>query len=368
MTSRSSLAPETFRQNRDLLFQFGSEGLMVTDPRIARQMVVDARIARVLLALDRWTTSAQLAARLGGLTPRETARVLDALEANGLVQRRTARARAVADTWTSWGPYAAAFHFLTRAERYAVTPKRVEAGLRRKARTAPRPAPVLRRDGAKMALPPASIRSGGLVEALTRRRTWRRFGRRPLPLQDLADLLGVTFGVQQWAHGAHGRVPLKTSPSGGACHPLEPFVLARRVSGLTPGYYHYEADRHRLTLIHRGASTAAIDRCLQAQPWLNRAALLVFICAVFARTAWRYHTPRAYRSILIEAGHLGQTFCLLATDRGLAPFCTLAIDDAYVDGRLGLDGREQGVLYVVGCGTAPRAGWKSGVPFPKEAR
>jgi SagB-type dehydrogenase family enzyme len=106
---------------------------------------------------------------------------------------------------------------------------------------------------------------------------------------------------------------------------------------------------------------------MQAQPWLNRAALLVFICAVFARTAWRYQTPRAYRSVLIEAGHLGQTFCLMATDRGLAPFCTLAIDDAYVDGRLGLDGREQGVLYVVGCGTVPRAGFTSGVPFPEDS-
>ena len=359
---------EAFRQNRDLLFQFAAEGLIATEPRLARRVVVDPRIVRVLVTLDGWTTPAQLASRLGGVTPREAARVLGVLETNGLVQRRTAGDRARTDTWTSWGPYAAAFHFLTRQERYAVTPKRVEARLRQKARTIRRPAPVLRRAGPQRSLPPASIEStGNLVEVLGRRRTWRHFGRRPVPLQDLADLLRVTFGVQHWAHGAHGRVPLKTSPSGGACHPLEPFVLARRVSGLKAGYYHYEADRHRLTLVRRGATPAAIDRCLQAQPWLNRAALLVFICAVFARTAWRYHTPRAYRSVLIEAGHLGQTFCLMATERGLAPFCTLAIDDAYVDDRLSLDGHEQGVLYVVGCGTAPRAGWKSGVPFPKDS-
>ena len=182
--------------------------------------------------------------------------------------------------------------------------------------------------------------------------------------QHVADLLGMTFGVQHWGktHG-QGRVVLKTSPSGGACHPIEAFVLIRQIAGLPTGFYHYESDRHRLTKVADAAGAPTMKRCLQAQPWLARAAMLVFMCPIFERTAWRYTSPRAYRSILIEAGHLGQTFCLIASERGLAPFCTLATDDIEIDRRLGLDGSSQGVIYVVGCGTPPRSGYVSGVPL-----
>src|SRR4051794_5513636 len=114
MTSRPSRDAPEFRQNRDLIFHFSAEGLIATDPRLARPVVVDPRVVQVLMSLDRWTTPAQLAARLGGVTPRQAARALGVLETNGLVQRRTKgdRARTGADTWTSWGPHAAAFHFL----------------------------------------------------------------------------------------------------------------------------------------------------------------------------------------------------------------------------------------------------------------
>ena len=177
----------------------------------------------------------------------------------------------------------------------------------------------------------------------------------------------LTFGVQRWADtDGQGKVVLKTSPSGGACHPIEAYVLAHRVRGIEAGFYHYESDTHRLTTIRRGARAATLRACVQSQPWLGDAAFLVFMCPIYARTAWRYPSGRAYRSILIEAGHLGQTFCVLAAERGLAPFCTLAIDDPHVDRQLGLDGVDQGVIYLVGAGAAPRGGFRSGVPLEQK--
>lgn len=341
--------------------------MVATSPLRGTSLEIGPEVVRVLGLLDSWSDAAALARRCGGLSATKARRLLRVLETAGLVERETSRAPAGSMTWDAWGSAAAFFHFTARAERYATAPKRVEASLRRKARSTPPPAPVLRRSGIWRQLPPAGAPTP-LVRTLLERRTWRTFGSAALALDDLACLLQRSFGVQRWADtDGQGTVALKTSPSGGACHPIEAFILARRVEGLAAGWYHYESDCHRLTRIRGGATARTLRESLQAQPWLGRASVLVFMCAVYARTAWRYGTPRAYRSVLIEAGHLAQTFCLLATERGLAPFCTLAVDDPHVDRQLGLDGVEQGVIYVVGCGTRPRRGFVAGVPLPKDS-
>ncbi len=71
---------------------------------------------------------------------------------------------------------------------------------------------------------------------------------------------------------------------------------------------------------------------------------------VFARTMWKYPHPRAYRVVLLDAGHLGQTFCLTATRMGLAPFSTAALKDSLIEKDLGIDGISESVLYVTGFG------------------
>jgi nitroreductase len=72
--------------------------------------------------------------------------------------------------------------------------------------------------------------------------------------------------------------------------------------------------------------------------------------AVFARTMWKYGRARAYRVVLLDAGHLCQTFCLTATRLGLAPFSTAALRDSLIEKDLGLDGITESVLYVAGVG------------------
>ena len=78
------------------------------------------------------------------------------------------------------------------------------------------------------------------------------------------------------------------------------------------------------------------------------------LTAVFARTAWVYRSARAYRAVLLEAGHFCQTFCLAATEIRLAPFCTGAFSEAAIESALGVDGVEESVVYVAGVGTRPR--------------
>jgi SagB-type dehydrogenase family enzyme len=146
---------------------------------------------------------------------------------------------------------------------------------------------------------------------------------------------------------------LKTSPSGGARHPIEVYVLAVRVKGLPRGLYHYAADTHRLALLRRGATRRQILQYLPTQSWFGGAAALMLMTAVFPRTQWKYTFPRAYRVVLAEAGHLCQTFCLTATWLGLAPFCTMALADSRIERDLGIDGVTESVLYAAGVGTRP---------------
>jgi SagB-type dehydrogenase family enzyme len=125
--------------------------------------------------------------------------------------------------------------------------------------------------------------------------------------------------------------------------------MALRVKGLDPGLYHYDARGHALERIST-AATARKARAYCADPYAARAAALFIMTAIFARTMWKYRHARAYRVVLLDAGHLGQTFCLTATRMGLAPFSTAALKDTLIERDLGIDGISESVIYVTGCG------------------
>ena len=204
---------------------------------------------------------------------------------------------------------------------------------------------------------------GEFPNVLRSRRTWRRFGAAPVAVEDVSTALGLTAGVQHWVPTELGRVPLKTSPSGGARHPIEVYICARRVSGLEPGLYHYASDIHALECLRQGDLTGRVPRWMPHSQSLARAAFIVIFTAVLERETWRYPYARAYRAVVAEAGHVCQTFCLTATWLGLAPFCLMGLDDASVEQDLGLDGVRETVLYAAGAGTRPQG--TSWAPRPR---
>jgi SagB-type dehydrogenase family enzyme len=176
-------------------------------------------------------------------------------------------------------------------------------------------------------------------------------------------LLGVTFGVQVWAATEEGPLALKTSPSGGARHSLEAFVWIRRVDGIDAGLYHYRPDVHALTTLAGRTPPEHVTRWLPTQDAYEGAAMVVVLAPVLARVAWRYRHARALRVVLIEAGHLGQTFCLVAASLGLAPFCTAALADSRVEADLGLDRDAMPAVYALGTGVPVSGAWQ---PHPDQ--
>ncbi len=332
----------------------------------------DPFILQVLEQFSRWRT---LDDYLTGVTAdvRPTVeRLIGALHAHGWLRRRDdapGRVEQRLDEWGGWNPAAGFFHSASRNTAFVDLDQHVEH-LGRQATTWPMPAPTKSyADAGGTDLPKPSAR-GGFPRALQERRTWRSFGREPVDLDAFSTLIYLTTGVQAWVTAkGEGRVPLKTSPSGGARHPIEAYVLARRVRSLDPGIYHYAADRHALERVPGSAKPPAFDEMLPTQWWYRDAAALVLFTAVFERTRWRYRSPRAYRAVLLEAGHVCQTFCLTATWLGLAPFCSMAIADTEAERLLGIDGVSEAVLYAAGVGTRPalRGGMPGSIPSHRRA-
>jgi SagB-type dehydrogenase family enzyme len=254
---------------------------------------------------------------------------------------------------SEWNPAAGFFHTTTKKVRF-LGRSAARALAKRRSRVRAMPAPVKRLRGAPTVPLPRTDYVGEFPEVLVARRTWRRFGSGPVPLANLATVLALTAGVQQWVPTEFGRLPLKTSPSGGARHPIELYVCVNRVTGLRRGLYHYASDVHRLERVRGGDFTQRLQRWMPHSEYFAKAAFVVVLTAVLDRQVWRYPHARAYRAALAEAGHVCQTFCLTATWLGLAPFCLMGLDDAEIEKDLRIDGVRETVVYVAGAGSRPR--------------
>src|SRR5262245_13604868 len=101
-----------------------------------------------------------------------------------------------------------------------------------------------------VALPACRPCPTSLGDALRERRSTREFTDRPLALQDLSDLLGLSMGVT--GDVLDRDVRRRAHPSGGGLFPIEPYLLVESVEGLRPGVYHYSPVLHQLETIRTG--------------------------------------------------------------------------------------------------------------------
>ena len=252
--------------------------------------------------------------------------------------------------WKPWLPEGG-FHFMTKDAPYIGADWSVEERLQLLPATAApaqfKPVPRNR----ALPLPAPETDTDAFFATLHARKTHREFAREPVSLESVAKLLHMTWGVQGYVHSnVFGPLPHKTSPSGGARHPGEVYLLALNVAGLARGLYYYAPRDHCLTKLSSKASRPLARVYCADQAHFAGAGALFIMTAVFARTMWKYGQARAYRVVLLEAGHLAQTFCLTATRMGLAPFTTAAVKDTLIEKDLGIDGIAESVLYVTGVG------------------
>ena len=200
--------------------------------------------------------------------------------------------------------------------------------------------------------------SGILDETMMKRYTGRNFDTEAsLSLAVASRLLQRTFGAQETRQvGPHSNVLKKTVPSGGGLHPVEAFVLAQRVDGVAPGLYYYHPTEHELRplrTMERDTAAALAMQMVAEQQWLAEAPMQVVMVGRIERSFWKYRNhQKAYRALALDAGHLSQTFYLLAAEAGLPAFITAAINDVDIERMLDLDHLRHAVIAVCGCGPA----------------
>jgi SagB-type dehydrogenase family enzyme len=252
-----------------------------------------------------------------------------------------------------WGQDARFFHFSTQHVTYETSGTAQAEALRAHALQIPAPSPFKSLEGSeRIPLEDARTDPGcDLWDVLARRRTVRDFVREPITFEQLSTIVRWTWGATRIVDDPPiGTHLLKTSPSGGARHPIEVYPLVLGVEGLDPGVYHYAVGSNELELIRRGElEELAVEIC-SGQPWIGTCAVVFFMTAVLERSTWKYDHSRTYRILLMDAGHLGQTFHLVCTALGLGPVTTAATQDRLLQEVLGIDGTQEIPLYTAAVG------------------
>jgi len=190
---------------------------------------------------------------------------------------------------------------------------------------------------AETPLPPPS-RDGGMSveEALTKRRSVRRFADRALTQAQIGQLAWAAQGITETTRG------LRTAPSAGALYPLKLYLLTAE------GVFRYSPEGHGLVTLAKGDMRQRLSTAALGQRSVASAALDFVITGVYQRTRAKYG-ERAELYVHLEAGHVAQNIHLQAVALGLGSVPVGAFREAEVSRVLGL-GEDESPLYVIPVG------------------
>jgi SagB-type dehydrogenase family enzyme len=189
-----------------------------------------------------------------------------------------------------------------------------------------------------------------LAKVLSGRRSVRRFSGDPISLSTLARILRLGDGLVGAQRGDDGTEwGLRTAPSGGALYPIELYCAVMRVDGLAPGLYGYDVAQHQLQLLRQADLTEALAECTALGSAMRQACVCILMGALFRRSRFKYG-ERAYRFVLLEAGHIGQNLLLAAESEGLGAVPVGGFMDDQMNELLRFDGVEEAVVYLVVIG------------------
>jgi len=185
-----------------------------------------------------------------------------------------------------------------------------------------------------------------LDRSLMRRRSGTLFSTATPSRRVLSQLLHLAHGV----HADRGRGSI---PSAGGLQALELYLVTFEGSWLPPGAYHFDrAGNHISQIVPSADRTEWIKRVPSLAPTKGGAILFVIV-GDFGRVQAKYG-DRGHRFLLIEAGHLGQNLCLLASSLGLCALPLGGFFEREIARHLVLLASDE-VLYLLLCGKPEKA-------------
>lgn len=246
---------------------------------------------------------------------------------------------------------ATTYHTLTGYKRYHMTPHHLDWDHLPQVQKA---YPALQSTVLKplKALPEGSLKAvlGGQMAEASLKPT--------LGFQDLSTILMLANGITaQRRYGSQTHL-FRSSPSAGALYPNETYVAAQSVDGLPPGIYNHQVMEGSLKELRKGTPGNQIDRALTRQSSGLPAASFL-ITGIFFRSAWKYRA-RAFRYVLLDAGHLIENLVRAANAHGYGHSVHYDFDDIALERLLGIDPKREACLAVINLYTGGEAG--SGTP------
>lgn len=199
------------------------------------------------------------------------------------------------------------------------------------------------------------FQSKSLYEVCQERMTSRTFSGEKINFDVFSSLMGATFSYSSppWNKGENYEIYAKhkVSPSAGGLHPFEFYVMINHVESIDPGIYKYDPQDHCLYAFEKGDFRDRLVHSLGDQNFAKDLSFGVFFVADFSKVWWKYEHSRAYRQVLLDAGHQSQTFLLLATSLNLLTWPTGAIQDSEVEKLLKIESDKFSPIFFVGIGT-----------------
>lgn len=189
-------------------------------------------------------------------------------------------------------------------------------------------------------------------KVLTHRRTCRKFlPDRTITFNQLSALLHYSARAQTVVQDMYlGPHILRTSPSGGARHPVEIYPQLLRVEGMNSGSFYYDPVSHELTRLG-DTSEDLIYQMGQKQSGCRKMPIAFLITARFIRNMWKYRYPKSYLFTLLDVGHFAQTLILCCEALGFKCFLTPALDVSLAQKHLKLPNIfDECSTYLITCG------------------
>jgi len=178
-----------------------------------------------------------------------------------------------------------------------------------------------------------------LETILARRRSARTFAGRTVEGELLRRLAWAAQGVTD----GEGH---RTTPSAGACYPLEVLVVTQE------GVTRFDPPTGSLLPYRAGDRKRHLAAAAWDQPAVAAAPAVLAIVALYARSEAKYGPVRGPRYVAMEAGHACQNVLLEATALGLVALPVGAFDERRVQSILGLP-PDHRPLYLVPVGYPP---------------
>ena len=184
------------------------------------------------------------------------------------------------------------------------------------------------------------------------------FTRDRQPLQDDAIDINLLSRIlmQSYIFTAKNRRPghefhYRSAASAGALYPCELYVSALDVESLGNGLYHYELRNRSLVPLRFGNF---IDFTEQACSTTGSISMCFYITGIFFRSAWKYR-ERAFRYVLLDAGHLLENLIFALKSVGLSFSVHYDFNDRDLECLLGIDGKREGILACITVHDNPHA-------------